>query len=134
MTTKKCFEPVGNEQPPAAYGEWKKNIDNYIEFINGHDVFGTNVAMSAEDEEKVATQLMQVADSDDLEKTIKTDEERQAGVDWVHEGHPVEAEDPSHIKRAKEAMLWSGRNITRLIAAKYPGRRFAWFRVNRWIR
>jgi len=111
MTTKECFEPVGAEQPPAAYGKWMQNLDNYIEFINGHDVFGTNVAMSAEDEEKVAQDLMQVPDSKKLERAINND-----------------------IPSGKQAMLWSGRNITRLIAAKYPGRRFVWFRANRSIR
>ncbi|KAA1082328.1 hypothetical protein PGTUg99_033125 [Puccinia graminis f. sp. tritici] len=150
LTTKECFKPVGKEIPPSDHEIFMANLEPYIEFINGHDVFGTNVDMKDEDKLQFAKDLMEVNDSLDLQEKLVHGEQEEKAAKAYRDAKNLENEqllaglevdtsaaekiDLPHVERAKEAMLWAVQNITRMIEAKYPGRRFVWFRVNRWIR
>ncbi|KAA1133672.1 hypothetical protein PGTUg99_030597 [Puccinia graminis f. sp. tritici] len=150
LTTKECFKPVGKEIPPSDHEIFMANLKPYIEFINGHDVFGTNVDMKDEDKLQFAKDLMEVNDSLDLQEKLVHGEQEEKAAKAYRDAKNLENEqllagleadnsaaekiDLPHVERAKEAMLWAVQNITRMIEAKYPGRRFVWFRVNRWIR
>ncbi|WAQ91157.1 hypothetical protein PtA15_14A37 [Puccinia triticina] len=156
LTTPLCFEPRDGEEEPEENTIWKKDLQHYIDFINGHDSFGTNVKLTESEKSQIADDLMEIEvdDSFELQKRLMIDvkekqaaEQHRQAIEAFHDklkaGDRAEAEkkleianaiERPHLERAKRAMLWAVRNITRLVEAKYPGQKFVWFDVNPWIR
>ncbi|KAI9629230.1 hypothetical protein KEM48_011078 [Puccinia striiformis f. sp. tritici PST-130] len=87
---------------------------------------------------EIARNLMKMVDTDELLEATKTEFElgqrKPAATEAAAAEAAAEELQGESPELAREAMLWSGRGITELIAAKYPGRKFVWFRVNRLVR